>query len=130
MGWQEGRQAERQAAKQAGRHTGRPAGRKAGRQAGRKAGGQEGRKECRRADMHVDRQTEEQKDRCTNIHTDNRNKDIQTYTERQTVKKYGYRLKNRQMYRKTNIHPFGTKLLYCTKDRHTDRQTDRTDRKE
>ncbi len=38
--------------------------------AGRKAGGMEGRKGFRRAEMHLDRQTEVQKDRCTNIHTD------------------------------------------------------------
>ncbi len=73
----------------------------------------------------------------------NRNKDVQTYTDKQTdrwtVQKYWYRLKNRQMYRKTNIHTYGTYLEYCTirqTYRQTDRQdrqtgqTDRTDRKE
>ena len=63
----------------------------------------------------------------------NGNKDLQTYTDkqtdRQTVQKYWYRLKNRQMYRKTNIHTYSTYQQYCTYDRHTDRQTDRTDRK-
>jgi hypothetical protein len=48
----------------------------------------------------------------------NRNKDVQTYTDKQkdrrTVQKYWYRLKNRQMYRKTNIHTYGTYLQYCT----------------
>ncbi len=48
----------------------------------------------------------------------NRNKEVQTYTEKQTdrrtVQKYWYRLKNRQMYRKTNIHTYGTYLQYWT----------------
>ncbi len=39
-----------------------------------------------------------------------------------------YRLKNRQMYRKTNIHTYCTYIQYCTLDRHADRQTDRQDR--
>ena len=29
------------------------------------------------------------------------------------------------MYRKTNIHTYGTYLQYCTSERQTDRQTDR-----
>jgi hypothetical protein len=69
--------------------------------------------------MQVDRQTEVNEDRCTN--TDiltNRNKDVQTYTDKQTdrrtVKKYWYRLKNRQMYRKTLIHTYSTYQQYCT----------------
>jgi len=52
-----------------------------------KAGGQESRKGCRRAEIKVDRQTEVQKDRCTNIHTDNQKKrrtDIHRQTDRQT----------------------------------------------
>ncbi len=74
--------------------------------------------------MQVDRQTEVQRDRCTIIHT-NRNNDVQTYTDKQTdrwtVQKYWYRLKNRQMYRKTNIRYIPT-VLYI---RQTYRQTER-----
>ena len=57
----------------------------------------------------------------------NRNKDVQTYTDKQTdrrtVQKYWNKLKNRQMYRKTDIHTY--KVLYI---RQTYRQTDRQDR--
>jgi len=46
-----------------------------------------------------------------------RNKDVQTYTDKQTdrrtVQKYWYRLKNKQMYRKTKT-AYGTYLQYCT----------------
>ncbi len=77
--------------------------------------------------MQVERQTEVQKDRCTNINTDKKNKDVQTYTDKQTdrrtVPKCWKRLKNRQMFRKTY-------LQYCTEDRHTHRQTDKKERKE
>ena len=57
----------------------------------------------------------------------NRNKDVQTYTDKQTdrrtVQKYWNKLKNRQMYRKTDIHTYT--VLYI---RQTYIQTDRQDR--
>jgi hypothetical protein len=76
--------------------------------------------------MQVDRQTEVGKTDVQIYLPTNGNKDLQTYTDKQTdrrtVQKYWYRLKNRQMYRKTNIHTYGTYQQYCTKDRQTDRQ--------
>jgi predicted transposase YdaD len=93
VGWQAGRQA--------GRQTGSKAGRQADRQAGRKAGEQEGRKECKRAEMQVDRQTEVGKTDVQIYLQTNGNKDLQTdtdkQTDRRTVQKYWYRVKNRQM---------------------------------
>jgi hypothetical protein len=48
----------------------------------------------------------------------NRNRDVQTYTDEQTyrwaVRKCWYRVKNRQMYRQTNIHTYCTYPQYCT----------------
>jgi hypothetical protein len=74
-----------------------------------------------------------EKDRQRYIKTDvhiyiqsNRNKDVQTYTDKQTdrrtVQKCWNRLKNRHMYRKTNIH------TYCTPTVLYIRQTNRQDR--
>jgi hypothetical protein len=61
-----------------------------------------------------------------------RQTEIKTYTDKQTdrrtVQKYWYRLKNRQMYRKTIIHTYSTYQQYCTYDRHTDRQTGQTEK--
>ncbi len=51
-------------------------------------------------------------------------------TDRRTVQKYWYRLENRHMYRKTNIHTFSTYSTVHKTDIQTDRQIDRTDRKE
>ncbi len=84
--------------------------------------------------MHVARQRYRKTDVQIYIQT-NRNKVIQTYTDKQTdrrtVQKYWYRLKNRQMYRKTNIHTFvHTNSPVYKADIQTDRQTDRTDRKD
>ncbi len=68
--------------------------------------------------MQVDRQTEVGKTDVQIYLQTNGNKDLQTYTDKQTdrrtVQKYWYRLKNRQMYRKTNIHTYGTYQQYCT----------------
>ncbi len=54
---------------------------------------------------------------------------MRTYTGRQTgrwtVQKYGYRLQDGKIYRKTNIHTYFAYLQYCTYNGHTDRQTDR-----
>ncbi len=76
------------------------------------------------------RQTHRQRYRKTDVLIyiqTNRNKDVQTYTDKQTdrrtVQKYWNKLKNRQMYRKTDIHTY--KVLYI---RQTYRQTDRQDR--
>ncbi len=67
--------------------------------------------------MQVDRKKEVQKDVQIYIQT-NRNKrrtDIHRQTDRQrTVQKCWYRLKNRQMYRKTNIHTYCTYIQYST----------------
>ncbi len=57
----------------------------------------------------------------------NRNKDVQTYTDKQTdrrtVQKYWYRLKNRQMYRKTIIQYIQTDRQKQMTNRPTNRQT-------
>ncbi len=59
--------------------------------------------------MKVDRQRYRKTDVQIYIQT-NRNKDVQTYTDKQTdrrtVQKYWNKLKNRQMYRKTDFHTY------------------------
>jgi len=98
---QASRQAGRWAGRQEGRQEDRHAVRQADRQTGRKAGEQEGRKECKRAEMQVDRQTEVGKTDVQIYLQTNGNKDLQTdtdkQTDRRTVQKYWYRVKNRQM---------------------------------
>jgi hypothetical protein len=45
------------------------------------------------------------------------------------VQKYGYKLQDGQIYKKTNIHTYFAYLQYCTYNIQTDRQTARTDGK-
>ncbi len=96
---QEGRQEHMQAVRRADRQTGRQEGMQEGRNAGRQTDRGTG------TDVQIYIQT-------------NRNKDVQTYTDKQTdrrtVQKYWYRLKNRQMYRKSIIHTYSTYQQYCT----------------
>ncbi len=83
--------------------------------------------EGRNAFRQTDRGTERQMYIVQIYIQTNRNKDVQTFTDKQTdrraVQKYWYRLKNRQMYRKTNIH-----IPTVLNMRQTNRQTDRQDR--
>ncbi len=117
MDWQAG-------SRQEGRQEHMQAVRRVDRQAGRQEGMQEGRNAGRQTDKDTGRQMYKYTYRQTEIKTCRH-----TQTDRRTVEKYRYRLKNGQMYRNTIIHTYSTYQQYCTTDRHRDRQTDRQDRK-
>ena len=98
-------QASRQAGRWAGRQEGRQEDRQAVRLADRQAERQESRKAGRNAGGQKCRWTDRLRYRKTDVQIylqTNGNKDVQTYTDkhsdRWTVQKYWYRLKNRQMY--------------------------------
>ncbi len=82
--------------------------------------------------MQVDRQAEVQKDNVQIYIQINRNNNVQTYTDKQTdrgtVQNYWCRLKNRQMYKKTNIRYIPTVLYIRQTYRQTDRQTEQTEK--
>jgi len=77
--------------------------------------------------VDIDRQTKVLKTDVQIYIQTNRNKDVQTYTDKQTdrrtVQKYWYRLKNRQMYRRQIFtHMVHTNSTVYKTYRQTDRQ--------